>query len=75
VTKGLSSITQLLLLIAKCPLNFSVLFFDFCFAQKIFLETQVVRRCKALQAAAWQRHARFEATPQMRSNCVFQDYL
>ncbi len=38
----------------------------------VCLETQVVRRCKALQAAAWQCHARFEATPQVRSNCVSQ---
>ena len=36
------------------------------------LETHVVRRCKALQAAAWQLHARFEATQQVRSNCVIQ---
>jgi hypothetical protein len=38
----------------------------------VCLETHVVRRCKALQVAAWQRHARFEATQQVRSNCVFQ---
>ena len=36
------------------------------------LETHTVRRCKALQAAAWQRHAKLEATQQVRSNCVFQ---
>ena len=38
------------------------------------LETQVVRRCKALQAAAWQRHAKFEVTQQVSTNCVFQVY-
>ncbi len=44
----------------------------FRFTQMVRLGTHVVRRCKALQAAAWQRHARFEATQQVRSNCVFQ---
>ena len=59
----------------RCALansHFSSLCFDGCFTQMVRLETHVVRRCKALQAAAWQRHARFEATQQVRSNCVFQ---
>ena len=61
--------------LANCnsPMYFSGLYLNGCFTKKVRLETQVVRRCKALQAAAWQRHARFEATKQVRSNCVFQD--
>jgi hypothetical protein len=38
------------------------------------LETQVCRRCKAREAMEWQRHFELHATPQMRRNCVFQNY-
>ena len=60
------------LMICSIPAVFSTVLPRPLFTQKVRLETHVVRRCKALQAAAWQRHARFEATQQVRSNCVFQ---
>ena len=61
------------LIICSIPAVFSTFLPRQLFTKKVRLETQVVRRCKALQAAAWQRHARFEVTQQVRSNCVFQD--